>query len=91
MDNSIIWNYAMNKFTYILNLKSIFFILIFSTEKSFWNFLTKYIEQPSYKLIMTEVSKNLRNVSRNYGMLNLAKIPPILKIEVGFFSDIKDL
>ena len=36
---------------------------------------------------MTEVSKNLRNVSRNYGMLNLAKIPPILKIEVGFFSD----
>ena len=42
-------------------------------------FLKKYIEQPSYKLTMTEVSRNLRNIF-------LAKIPPIVKVEAGFLS-----
>ena len=35
---------------------------IFFHLKTFLNFLTKYIEQPSYKLTMTEVSRNLRNI-----------------------------
>ena len=34
----------------------------FSTYKSFWNFLPKYRKSPLYKLIMTEVSRNLRNI-----------------------------
>ena len=54
----------------------------FSTLKSFWNFLIKYSELTFYKLIMTEVSRNLRNIFFH-------KIPPILKIEVGIFSDKK--
>ena len=54
----------------------------FSTYKSFWNFLPKYRESPLYKLIMTEVSRNLRKIF-------FRKIPPILKLEVGFFSDRK--
>ena len=54
----------------------------FSTKKIFWNFLSKYGELSFYKLIMTEVSRNLRNIF-------FPKIPPILKIEVGIFSDKK--
>ena len=34
----------------------------FSTLKSFWNILSKYGELSLYKLIMTEVSRNLRNI-----------------------------
>ena len=44
--------------------------------------MAKYRELAFYKLIMTEVSRNLRNIF-------LAKIPPILKVEVGIFSDTK--
>ena len=41
--------------------------------------MPKYRESPLSKLIMTEVSRNLRNIF-------FPKIPPIMKIEVGFFS-----
>ena len=41
--------------------------------------MPKYRESTLYKLIMTEVSRKLRNIF-------FPKIPPILKIEVGFFS-----
>ena len=44
--------------------------------------MPKYRESPPYKLIMTEVSRILRNIF-------FPKIPPILKLEVGFFSDRK--
>ena len=44
--------------------------------------MAKYRELACSKLIMTEVSRNLRNIF-------LAKIPPILKVEVGIFSDTK--
>ena len=39
----------------------------------------KSLELSAHKLVMAEVSRNLRNIF-------LVKIPPILKIEVGFFS-----
>ena len=57
-------------------------VRFFSTYKCFWNFLPKYSELSYIKLIMTEVSRNLRNIF-------FRKIPPILKLEVGFFSDRK--
>ena len=44
--------------------------------------MAKYRESPPYKLIMTEVSTILRNIF-------FPKIPLILKLEVGFFSDRK--
>ena len=44
--------------------------------------MPKYRESPLCKVIMTEVSRNLRHIF-------LTKIPPILKLEVGFFSDRK--
>ena len=57
------------------NLRNIFFSQntpdfeslswIFIHLKKILIFLTKYIEQPSYKVIMTEVSRNLRNVFFN--------------------------
>ena len=37
-------------------------VWFFSTLKSFWNFLPTYHEFPFYKLIMTGVSRNLRNI-----------------------------
>ena len=55
---------------------------IFFHLKSFLFFLAKYSEWPPSKLIMTEVSRHLRNIF-------FSKIPPILKLEVGFFSDKK--
>ena len=54
----------------------------FSLKIFFWNFSPKYSELSFYKLIMTEVSKDLRNIF-------FPKIPPILKVEVGIFSDQK--
>ena len=63
------------KISPILNLK----VGFLSTSKNFWNFLPKYRESPLSKLIMTEVSRNLRNII-------FPKVPPILKLEVGFFS-----
>ena len=44
--------------------------------------LLKYSELIFFKLIMTEVSRNLRNIF-------FRKIHPILKLEVGFLSDRK--
>ena len=35
---------------------------IFFHLKKFWNFLPKYREWPSYRLIMTEVSKKMRKI-----------------------------
>merc|ERR1711973_788805 len=43
----------------------------------------KYREWPFYKLFMTEVSRNLRNIF-------FGKIPSILKIEVGFLSKYRE-
>ena len=54
----------------------------FSNWKSFWNFFLKYSELSFYKLIMTEVSRHLRNIF-------FRKIHQILKLEVVFFPDIK--
>merc|ERR1712198_347162 len=51
-------------------------------KKFFEIFLPKYHESPLCKVIMTEVSRHLRNIFFH-------KIPPILKLEVGFFSDRK--
>ena len=55
---------------------------IFIHLRKFFNFLPKYRELSFYKLIMTEVLRNLRKIF-------FAKIPPILKIKVRFFSDTK--
>ena len=70
------------------NLRNIFFSQntpdfeslswIFVHLKKFLKF--KYGELSFSKLIMTEVSTNLWNIFFH-------KIPPILKVEVGFFSD----
>ena len=37
-------------------------VCFFSTYKCFWNFLPKYSELSYIKLIMTEISRNLRNI-----------------------------
>ena len=50
----------------------------FSTSKSFWNFSTKYSELSFYKLIMSEVSRNLRNIF-------FTKYPPFWNLKLDFF------
>merc|ERR1712168_867322 len=59
-----------------------FFQKIPHFENSSWIFFPKYGELSLFKLIMTEVPTDLRNIFFH-------KIPPILKLEVGFFSDRK--
>ena len=55
---------------------------IFFQVKKFSNFSPTYSQLTFFKLIMTEVSENVQNI---FG----PKIPPLLNIEVGFFSDKK--
>merc|ERR1712219_88230 len=72
------FDFFFPKYPRFLNLKLDFCPL----KKVFEIFLPKYRESPSYNLLITEVSTNLRNIFFH-------KIPPILKLEVGFLSDKK--
>ena len=83
--NHLSVNYLWPKFEkiceifFLAKIPAIFKISVgfLSTLKGFWNFWPKYRESALSKLLMTEVSKHLRNFF-------FPKIPPILEVKLDF-------